>query len=548
MIFTLFAESWRRYRIPLFSGALFALAFPPFPLGFIAYFGLCPILFWSLSGTLGQACKRGYWWGFGFHTAGLFWIMNSTIFGGTLMLLYLPLYSGATLLLFRWLSRKFGTLFFVFFPVLWTGIEYFRSLGVLAFPWLNIANTQTYYPALIQYADITGVLGVVFWICILNIIVFLAASRIRSIGKVQSEHTFSAVVQDTKLRIYAAGFIFCIVIPALYGILEMKSGTWLGETVKVSLIQGNIDMAEKTDIQLRDPMFELYDSLSVSADKDDPELIVWSETAALAFLQFPGHQKYDSWMEKIVRETNASLLSGTYGYERIEKNGAPIVKTYNAAVLYDHLSLEKTWYGKMRLVPFGEWFPYENYYPIFQRFDFGQANFSPGDTYTLFSIKPDPRTGSPDTPTGDGFEKTPVNFSVAICYESIFSDFIQEFSARGAQFLVVITNNNWFGRTTSLYQHAQISVLRAIENRMGVAHCSNSGVSIFVDPYGRVTGTSGVYIKDVLTSDVYYRDPEVTPPPFVRHGKKFSNGLLLLSGLILIAGIFKPYHNDKYSA
>ena len=464
------------------------------------------------------------------------------------MLLYLPLFSGATLLLFRWMSRKFGTLFFAFFPIVWTGIEHFRSIGVLAFPWLNIANTQTYYPVLLQYADITGVLGVVFWICILNVIVFLAVSRIRSIGKIQSAHAFSAVVKDAQLRMYATGFILCIGIPAIYGVQVMKSGSWLGDTVRVSLIQGNIDMAEKSDTQLRDTMFALYDSLSVSAAPDNPELIVWSETAALAFLQFPGHQKYDSWMKKIVRETNAALLSGTYGYERIEKNGKSSERYFNAAVLYDPLSLEKTWYGKMRLVPFGERFPYENYFPIFQRLDFGESNFTPGYEYTMFSIKPERRAGYSDTSSGDGIEKMPVNFSVAICYESIFADFIRKFSAKGAQFLVVITNNNWFGRTTSLYQHAQISVIRAIENRMGVAHCSNSGISIFVDPYGRVTDKSGVYVQDVLTSDVYYRGLDVKPPLFVTHGKFFPNGLLLLSGLILVAGIFKPYDNYKHAA
>ncbi len=545
MVIRACVEAVRNYRIPLFLGAVLGLAFPPVPLGFIMYIGLFPILKWSQSGTAGLAFKRGYWWGLGYNAAGLFWFMNSTILGGSLALLYLPLFSAVSLLLFRWVYKKYGMLFYVLFPVLWTAIEYFRTLGVLGFSWMSIAHSQTYYPVLLQYADITGVHGVVFWICVLNVLLFLAFHRARSIDIGFTRTAVVHFIKDRQFMLYIVALMICFVVPVMYGVTVMNSGSWYDETVKVSLIQGNIDMAEKTDVQLRDPMFSLYDSLSISAAADNPDLIVWSETAALAFLDFSGHQKYNDWMQNIVSQSRASILTGSYGYERIEKNGEISVKTFNAAVMYDRESLQKTWYGKIRLVPFGEWFPYEDRFPVFQNLDFGQANFTPGESYTLFEVVPGYTKDEPNTKEYANNSNNPILYSVAICYESIFSEFIQKFSSTGAQFLVVITNNNWFGKTSSLYQHAQISVFRAIENRMGVAHCSNSGISIFVDPYGKITDSSSVYVKDTLTSEVYYRDADTIPPLYVRYGEWFSNSFLIVSGIVIVGGLFKKTRDFK---
>ena len=90
-----------------------------------------------------------------------------------------------------------------------------------------------------------------------------------------------------------------------------------------------------------------------------------------------------------------------------------------------------------------------------------------------------------------------------------------------------------------MYQHAQISVFRAIENRLGVAHCSNSGISLLIDPYGRVTAESGVFIEDVLTGEVYYRDKEVLAPFYTRNGEKFSQVILILGFVFFAGGFFR---------
>jgi len=538
MLFKIISQSFKnffiRYWIAIFTGALVAFAFPPFRLGFLGCISLLPLLYWSRAGSLKTAFKTGYWWGFGFHTGVLFWILNSTILGGVVALLFLPLFTAVSLLLFRWLYMKYGSLFLGLFPFLWTAIEYLRTLSVFGFPWQSIAHTQTYFPSLIQYVDFTGVYGVTFWICLINVLVFMLIERVR---KLYHEVPLGSILRDLQVIKYALPVVLLFIAPLIYGMQVMSSGTWLGDTLKVSLVQGNVDMDEKTDAELRDSSFVLYDLLSLQAAKAKPDLIVWPETAALSFLKY--NPKYDAWMRKIVEGTQTPILTGCFDAESIVKNGLQTYKSFNAAVLYNDEKSPGTWYGKIHLVPFGEWFPYEDRFQIFESLYFGQADFTPGNKYTIFSLGLKENDLTEDEISTDPLQKSTVKFSTAICFESVFPDFIQKFSKKGAQFLVVITNNNWFGRTSSLYQHAQISVFRAIENRFGVAHCSNSGISILIDPYGRVTGESGVFVDDILTGEVYYRDAETTQPFYTQHGELFSQATLIISGIFFIGGFFR---------
>ena len=529
-----FYDLIRHYLPAVIAGALVSVAFPPYPFGFAAYFGLIPLLYWSRTGTLKQAFKTGYWWGFGFHTAGLYWIIIGTALGGVMSLLYLPLYSGVTLLLFRWLYKRYGMLFFIMFPFIWTAIEYLRGLGVLGFPWMSIAYTQSYYPVLIQYIEYTGVYGVTFWICSINVVLFLLFDHFR---KRKLYLNVRGLVREKRVLYYFVILIALIISPWIYGRSVMKSGKWIQNDVTVSLIQGNVDMNDKANAELLDPSFRLYEKLSLIAAQDNPDLIVWPETAAVTYLKL--YEKYDRWMRRILVETNTPILTGSIDYVPEEINGVRTFKTYNAAVFFQNELSEGVWYGKSKLVPFGEWFPYEDRFPILRNLNFGQGSFTPGRKFTILSLYRNKLGDTLAEMSPENGENEPVNYAVSICFESVFPDFIQKFTKKGAQFLVVITNNNWFGNTSSSYQHAQFSVFRAIENRLGIAHCSNSGISILIDPYGRVTDKSGVFVEDILTGKVNYRGQDVTPPFYTRNGDKFSQSVLAVSLLMFVVGFFR---------
>ena len=123
-------------------------------------------------------------------------------------------------------------------------------------------------------------------------------------------------------------------------------------------------------------------------------------------------------------------------------------------------------YDKIRLVPFGEYIPLPFIFG-FLRGHFEIANFSKGEIYTIFKIKD-------------------LNFGVLICFEDIFSDLVRNFVKRDADFMVNITNDAWFMKTSEPYQHLQASVFRAVENRINLVRAANTGISCFIDPYGRV--------------------------------------------------------------
>jgi len=130
-----------------------------------------------------------------------------------------------------------------------------------------------------------------------------------------------------------------------------------------------------------------------------------------------------------------------------------------------------------------------------------------------------------------------ISFATIICFESIFPDLVQKFVKNGAKFLVVITNDAWFGRdyfpwwlNAGLFQHAQMSVFRAIENRISIARCANTGVSMFIDPFGRIESTSSIFKEEFLISKIPLRR-EITF--FTEYGNVFTQ-IVSFIGLILL--------------
>ncbi|MDQ7051835.1 MAG: apolipoprotein N-acyltransferase [candidate division KSB1 bacterium] len=182
----------------------------------------------------------------------------------------------------------------------------------------------------------------------------------------------------------------------------------------------------------------------------------------------------------------------------------------------------------MHLVPFGERVPWEDDIPLIKkllsRFEMGEGNFSPGKQIVLF-----------DVPVGRSIKGatngSKVRVGGVICFESIFSELVRQFVRRGAQLLVVVTNDGWFGRTGAPYQHAQMAVFRAIENRISVARSANTGVSMTIDPYGRVRKQTPIFKEAVFVDDIPIR-AETTF--FTRHGHVFTRSVVILTILMLV--------------
>lgn len=488
------------YLIAVFSGAILALAFPPFLTGFIAYFALVPLIFLLRGTPFRWSMKIGFLWGLGFNGFALYWIAIDTVPGYIASILFLSFLSMFFPLVFACGYRIWGERFIWAFPFLWILNEYLRYFGQLRFPWLTLAHTQTYYLSLIQYCSYTGVYAVSFWICLLNVIIYLFIHEGR---------------RRTRKQLWASVAAILIILPYLYGKIVINKYRTAEKFIKVALVQGNIDPWAKWDKAFKDFNFQRYEELSLKSIVQKPDLLIWPESAATSYLLWD--DAYLSWVHRIVDSLNTPLLTGALDTE-FEK-GSLARKDYNSALFLQPHTEKVQSYAKMLLVPVSERFPFVDNLPFLAGIDLGQgpSNFTPGKELTIFNYKQ-------------------LNFATVICFESIFPELVRKFCEKSIDFLVVITNDGWFGNSSSPFQHAQFAIFRAIENHISIARCANTGISSFINPLGEVLEASPIFETAVLVKSIPLRQ-EVTF--YTRHGDWFPRLISSIGGIILLATFIK---------
>ncbi len=477
--------------LPLITAVGLILVFPPSPMGIIAHIALVPLFFSIKTQSPKNAFKIGYFIGLVWAAGTIYWISWATVPGFIGSILYVPLFIAFFAMLQNWLVNRWGDRAFWAAPFIWTAVEIFSSWGSLAFTWNTLANTQTSIPVFIQFAAITGAFGISFWVVLTNVFFYHLIVRWTDKG-----------IRFQMGILIVAGFL----LPLFYGMHVLARAPSSEEKLGVSLIQGNIDPYRKWTPSFVDSNFVIYERLTQQAADAHPDLLIWPETAAPCFLR--QRYRYLKQVKAIVDSLGIPLLTGAPDYERLDDGTTRI---YNAALFIRPHSWVLDCYYKMKLVPFSERVPLSDQFPwlynISRRIIMSVGNFTMGDSVRIFSHTI-PRTGAT------------VRFAVAICYDSVFPDLVRRFSQAGAQFLVIITNDGWFGRTSGPYQHARHAVLRAIENRMWVARCANTGISEFIDPYGRVQSKTGVYREAVLRSQIGL-NVDAGHTHFVHNGERF---------------------------
>ena len=478
------------------------VTFPPFPTGLMAVVVLVPFFFYLRDKSPWEAFRGGYAIGVLWAGGTIYWIGWATVSGFLGALLFVPLYSALFAIVQSWLWNRFGSASFWAAPFLWTGIELLSSWGILGFPWNSLAHTQTYFPILIQYASLTGMYGVTFWVVMLNVLFFFLVER---------------EGRRKQLPVFILGIGLLFIIPLAYGRWVLSRPHDPETQLRVSLVQGNIDPYKKWTSSFVDSNFVVYRRLTWQAGDQNPDLVVWPETAAPCYLR---HRfSYLNQVKSQFDSLGIPLLTGSPDYEWIERDK---VKKYNGALFIHPNSWRIEWYYKMHLVPFSERVPLVDrmpfLYDILSKMDSSIGDFSPGDSTKVFEFEL--------TST-----RKKVPFSVVICYESIFPYLVRKFVKEGAQFLVVITNDGWFGKTSGPYQHAQFAVLRAIENRVWIARCANTGISGFIDPFGRIVARTSLNEEAVLTGLISVGNERTF---FVTHGSLFPFLVVVMNSFIFI--------------
>jgi apolipoprotein N-acyltransferase len=478
----------RRLAVLVAVGALALTAsYPPFPLPVLSFFAIIPgvlLVRQAVADADPRAAFRwGWWYGVATNALVLYWIVvalwHFTPLSALGYLATLAVLGLLTAVMFWFVVRirlaAPGVPLWVVFPVAWTALEWLIGhQGDVRFPWLGLGTSLADSPLLVQWADVAGARGVTLWLAWCNVVLLEAAIDVRS--------TPSAVRR-------VATVLLTIVLALGYGAWRMRTLP-VRDVGQIGMVQPNEGFNEKGDPARADTVVGklLAQTRQLLAQTPRPQMIIWPEAAIPDFLW--RHPRWVAEITALARESRVPVFTGLLWAD-------PTWQTmrdpyYNAALLIDSTGDWRSApaYAKHYLVPVTERVPFVPV-SVFRAIP-GIRNWSGGFT---------PGRDLPVYHTGLG------RFGVIICYESAFEDLPRKYRARGADFLVNITNDAWFGRTTAPRQHKSHLVLRAIETRMGVARAANSGISEFVDPLGRASNlteldTDAIVNGVLRTSDV----------------------------------------------
>ncbi|MBI3990264.1 MAG: apolipoprotein N-acyltransferase [candidate division NC10 bacterium] len=471
------------------SGILLVLAFPKWDLGFLAFVALVPLLLALQSASPWRAFFLGLAAGSVFYLGSLSWVTYTmTVYGGLsplfslLILLSLAFYLALYFASFGFLVAKVKdrpSLFQVlFFSTAWVALEYVRTYALTGFPWNLLGYSQYKSLSLIQIASFTGVYGISFLVAAVNA-------------------SIASVIRSPFRRGRALVPLFLILLLG-GGAFTYSTATGFAESMgdkdlQVALLQGNIDQGVKWDPVYQTTTLETYHRLTLKAAEEGAALIVWPETAVPFFLRWePGLSRV---VLDMASKAKAFLLVGSPDRERGDEE-----RYFNSAFLIspDGQITEK--YDKIHMVPFGEYVPLKRLLFFVQRMAEGIGDFSGGERYTIFSL-----------PKG--------RFGVTICYEAIFPNQVRQYVNRGADFLVNITNDAWFGRSSAPYQHLAMAAFRAVENQVYVIRAANTGVTAIINPSGRIVQKTDLFVAAVLVGGISLKKGTTF---YTRHGDLFA--------------------------
>jgi len=531
------------------SGVLQVLPFPiagPAPLWrtVFCWIALLPLL-WSLLGndktgnllTVGQGAALGYACGFLWYLGNCYWIYQTMyLYGGlakpiaagilVLFCLYLGLYHALFGTLIAAFHKRFGRqVALLLVPFAWVAVELARA-RITGLPWDLLGISQVDNPLLTRLAPITGAYGLSFIIAAVNAL-WLIRIRIR-------ERRF------TRLTLTIAGVV--IIVLYVTGLRVITNPKPSPTTATATLVQENLEVgAANTGPQPTTQQFlesfsylsrypsprfllgipELASTPSVylirqnSAEGADSEptptptdLIVWPESPAPFQDLDP---QFRNAMSALARATQTPIIVGNTGFEpnsNVERGYTP----YNRASFIAPDGVFAGHYDKMHLVPFGEYVPFKELFFFAKNLLNEVGTFEPGKQRTVFKT-------------------SGHTYGVFICYESIFGDEIRHLTQQGADVLINVSNDGWYGDTSAAWQHLNMVRMRAIENHRWILRATNTGVTAAINPYGRVTAAAPRHQRTSIRVHFAYENGLTF---YAAHGDLFAYACALITTLCLV--------------
>ena len=513
----LWGVSLKDITLAAISGILLTAAFPKIAWQILAWIAFVPLFYAIKNKSVDQGLKLGFFSGIIHYTTLLYWIPGVVETYGRLpilvswavlllLVMYLSLYPMVFAgILSRFAKGSFMTLWLA--PFLWTGLEYVRAFLLSGFPWENLGCSQYKWLRLIQVSDIFGVYGLSALIIAVNVGFFELCD---AIGRKRGISWKPMLV-----------VLLAMIGSLAYGTWRMTEIDRTAETASmrtVTLVQGNIDQSKKWIPSFLNKTLEQYGRLTDSASGERPDLTVWPETA-LPFY-FLHDKKPTKKVLDFVRKAQGYFIVGSPSFQ---VNGEGLVY-FNSAFLIGPNAHVLGKYDKVHLVPYGEYVPFKKYLPFLGKMVEAVGDFEAGEAGHVLS-----------------WEKEKLG--VLICFEIIFSELARAMAKNGAQLLVNITNDAWFGTTSAPYQHLSMAVFRAVETRRSLARAANTGISAFVDPVGRIDHDTPLFEEAVRTRSVPLMDINTV---YVRFGDFFAIGCLAITCVMVGLGLWKRPRPSRF--
>jgi len=490
----------RTFLLCALAGVLMTLSFPTYHMGFLGFVCLVPLLHALVGNRTEPFFSLGLIMGLVLYASTFFWVAWATLPGALAAIGLLAVFLAIFTLIYGFMVRRGGALALWAFPFFWTAQEYIRSVGQLGFPWTSLCYSQSRYLPLIQWASLAGPYAISFWLVSINVLIYW-------------------VLRNFTRRWFLLFLIVpLIVVPYLHGksvIPEKK----LDGDLRVALVQPNMGPDVKWDSRFIDRNIEVLLRMTRQTVPQQPDLVIWPETATPCYLV--RQRKHFIKVRDLVDETGLFLLTGSPDYAYIEERDE--YQYFNSAFFFAPDRREIQRYSKMQLVPFSEKIPYDEKISLLRKINMGEADFTPGQDWTIF-------------------QHPKADFAVLICFESIFPQLAREFQERGADILVIITNDGWFGRTPAPFQHAAIAIFRAIENRVSIARCANTGVSLIIDPFGRVGHETPIFEEQTVVADLPLWNQSTF---YQRHGEWAGPACCLIAVAMLLMAVLRRKDPDR---
>ena len=522
------------------SGVILWLSWPVGPAAPLLFVGWIPLLWVEVHlANKGNGIKFFFlvWWACLVWNVGTtWWIYYSTAVGSIVAMMANALLMTLPWVLFRYTKRLAGANWgYLSWVLYWCAFEQIHLSWEISWPWLTMGNGFAMYPQWIQWYEYTGVFGGTLWILLINLGLFKILT------------TFS---MNRKLLI---AVVAGSTLPILISYLMYYSYQERGDEIEFVVVQPNIDpytekFIDSDNFIQFDQQVDRFIQLSNQELTENTSFLLWPETAIdgqfeetsllTSEITGDGRALLAPDLESIIKmrrfkqqQSQLSLLTGLTSYSlypdkqsatvTARKSGQVYYDAYNTAYFLGDDGSFQT-YHKSKLVPGPETMPYPQIFGFLSDLlvDFGGTSGQMGKQKerTVF------------------FNRQGIGLAPAICYESIYGDFMARYIRNGAHFIGIITNDGWWRDTPGHKQHLHYAVLRAIENRRSIARSANTGISAFISQRGDILQPTKFWEQDVITTKLQANTKSTF---YTSHGDYLGRTAVWLSVLVFLSAWVK---------